>query len=181
MKIQCIALLPTLISTPICFLTFSPKMSGPRQAIICAHIASSSSSIPSPAMRRIPQQIPDAVGRLLKSQHLKIQPTWYAAVMANPPPTLPPNKSRNRSKPRVNDPSTSESGKSQWGERTKRDPRRIKFLEDRIRRQFFLDFPFEAMRPTSLVEMREIHEEHGPQGKQWMFLRQRGAYPTVEK
>lgn len=59
-------------------------------------------------------------------------------------------------------------------------PEDIVYPEDRIRRQFFRDFPFEALRPISLAEDAEINVDKGVQGKEWTKLAQRGAYPTVE-
>ena len=60
-------------------------------------------------------------------------------------------------------------------------PRDIVYQEDQIRRQFFKDFPFEALRPVSLVEGTHVGEESLVEGKQWTSLAQRGAYPTVEE
>lgn len=57
----------------------------------------------------------------------------------------------------------------------------IVYEEDRVRRRFFADFPFEALRPTSLVEGRELGEEDEVKGREWTRLDQRGHYPTVEK
>lgn len=59
----------------------------------------------------------------------------------------------------------------------------VVYEEDRIRRRFFMDFPFEALRPTSLVEGREVRgeEDEGVRGKEWTRLEQRGGYATVEK
>jgi small subunit ribosomal protein S23 len=55
------------------------------------------------------------------------------------------------------------------------------YEQDRIRRQFFRDFPYEALRPTSLVEGREVGGESLVDGKEWNKLSQRGNYPTVEE
>jgi small subunit ribosomal protein S23 len=59
----------------------------------------------------------------------------------------------------------------------------VVYEEDRIRRRFFADFPFEALRPTSLVEGREVRmeDEEGVSGENWKRLDQRGSYATVEK
>jgi small subunit ribosomal protein S23 len=59
-------------------------------------------------------------------------------------------------------------------------PKDIVYQEDRIRRQFFKDFPFEALRPVSLVEGTHINEGT-KEGVEWTSLEQRGAYPTVEE
>jgi hypothetical protein len=42
---------------------------------------------------------------------------------------------------------------------TKPRPQEIVYPEDRVRRQFFKDFPFEALRPTSLVEGQDLRDE----------------------
>lgn len=61
-------------------------------------------------------------------------------------------------------------------------PKDIVYEEDRIRRQFFKDFPFEALRPVSLVEGTFIGSGTGEkEGAEWTSLEQRGAYPTVEE
>jgi small subunit ribosomal protein S23 len=57
----------------------------------------------------------------------------------------------------------------------------IVYLEDRVRQRFFLDHPFEAFRPRTLVEQREIAREHPIQGKDWTRLRQRGRNPNSEE
>lgn len=59
--------------------------------------------------------------------------------------------------------------------------RPIEYTEDRIRRQFFRDHPFEALRPRSLVEQGTIREEHPIQGKEWTKLSQHGRTPTPEE
>lgn len=60
-------------------------------------------------------------------------------------------------------------------------PQNIGYEEDRVRRQFFKDFPFEALRPVSLVEGREIRSEHEIRGASWTALEQRGSFPSVEE
>jgi small subunit ribosomal protein S23 len=57
----------------------------------------------------------------------------------------------------------------------------IQFREDEIRQRFFQDFPFEALRPVTMVEMRGVREDHPIRGDKWTSLAQRGAYPTVEE
>ncbi|KAG8832180.1 mitochondrial ribosomal small subunit component, partial [Serendipita sp. 399] len=57
----------------------------------------------------------------------------------------------------------------------------ILYLEDKVRQRFFLDHPFEAFRPRTLVEHREVEREHQVTGKDWTRLRQRGRNPTSEE
>jgi small subunit ribosomal protein S23 len=46
-----------------------------------------------------------------------------------------------------------------------------------------MDFPFEALRPVSLIEGQTIDEGRPGlvEGEQWTELRQRGEVPTVEE
>ncbi len=60
-------------------------------------------------------------------------------------------------------------------------PQEIVYEEDKLRRQFFGDFPFEALRPTSLVEGREVREVNEVDGPEWTKLEQRGLYISVEE
>jgi small subunit ribosomal protein S23 len=60
-------------------------------------------------------------------------------------------------------------------------PARIRYVVDPVRKQFYRDFPFEAFRPATLVEGREIEVDRGIEGAEWRSLEQRGAYPTPER
>lgn len=60
-------------------------------------------------------------------------------------------------------------------------PLKVAYEEDRVRRQFFKDFPFEALRPVSMVEGGEIDVREKVGGEEWTSLEQRGLYPTVEE
>ena len=126
-------------------------------------------------MRRIPGQIPETVGRLLGAGHIRRAPTWFAPVLANPPPVIAPLRQKH-----VPPPPTGRQAKGSF-----RTPRlriaNIHYEQDEIRKRFFIDFPFEAMRPTSLLEMRHVREDDGVSGEEWVALEQRGAYPTVEE
>lgn len=57
----------------------------------------------------------------------------------------------------------------------------IVYLEDKVRQRFFQDHPFEAFRPRTLVEQREIEAEHPIRGTEWKRLRQRGRNPSSEE
>ncbi|GAA5901671.1 hypothetical protein JCM8208_001572 [Rhodotorula glutinis] len=60
-------------------------------------------------------------------------------------------------------------------------PWRIVFPEDGVRSRFFVDHPFEAHRPTSLVEGETVDEPpSGPRGADWTELRQRTVNPSAE-
>ncbi|KGB74866.2 hypothetical protein CNBG_0704 [Cryptococcus deuterogattii R265] len=145
-------------------------------------------------MRKIPSQVPSAVSRLLQGQVISTPPTWFNPVLSHPPPQLPPYQVKSR--PRASD-SGIKSGDFidtvpiPAGELERRDklrgykqrkgrPLEIAYEEDRVRRQFFKDFPFEALRPVSMVEGREIDVRGKVLGEEWVKLEQRGSYPTVE-
>ncbi|KAK8858550.1 hypothetical protein IAR55_002779 [Kwoniella newhampshirensis] len=145
-------------------------------------------------MRRIPSQVPSAVSRLLQASVLPTPPTWYIPVLSHPPPQLPPHQIVQR--PRANDPSLrpgqfTDVAPVPQSELERRDrirrykqrknrPLKVSYEEDRVRRQFFKDFAFEALRPVSLVEGGEIDQSVRVDGEEWTSLEQRGAYPTVE-
>ncbi|KAL0255638.1 hypothetical protein I308_100443 [Cryptococcus tetragattii IND107] len=145
-------------------------------------------------MRKIPSQVPSAVSRLLQGQVISTPPTWFQPVLSHPPPQLPPYQVKSR--PRASDPGIKSSDfidtvPIRAGELERRDklrgykqrkgrPLEIAYEEDRVRRQFFKDFPFEALRPVSMVEGREIDVRRKVLGEAWVRLEQRGLYPTVE-
>ncbi|TYJ58551.1 hypothetical protein B9479_000760 [Cryptococcus floricola] len=148
-------------------------------------------------MRRIPSQIPSTVSRLLQGQVLQTPPTWYTPALSHPPPQLPPYQVKQRARPPL--PSSSSHSTGQFydtapvpsGELERRDklrgykqrkskPAKVFYEEDNVRRQFFKDFPYEALRPISLVEGQEIDMREKINGLEWERLEQRGEYPTVE-
>lgn len=147
-------------------------------------------------MRKIPSQVPSAVSRLLQGQVISSPPTWFQPVLSHPPPQLPPYQVKSR--PRASERGIKSSDDFfdtvpiRAGELERRDklrgykqrkgrPLEIAYEEDRVRRQFFKDFPFEALRPVSMVEGREIDVREKVLGEGWVRLEQRGLYPTVEE
>lgn len=152
-------------------------------------------------MRRIPSQVPSAVSRLLQGQVISSPPTWYNPALAHPPPQLPPYQVKSRPRVSAKLPGGgSGDGGGQFidtapipaGELERRDrlrgykqrkgrPLKIAYEEDWVRRQFFKDFPFEALRPVSMVEGVEIDVREKVGGEEWTSLEQRGLYPTVEE
>jgi len=124
-------------------------------------------------VRRVASQVHKQASRLLKAGYLKREPAWFQAVLDHPPLPLPARAPPSRSEfdlPR--------SLKKPAGIAEK--PLEISYLEDELRKQFFRDHPFEAFRPTSLVEGREIEDEHPVRGKAWTRLRQRTRNPKPE-
>ncbi|GAA6051904.1 hypothetical protein JCM3770_006567 [Rhodotorula araucariae] len=59
-------------------------------------------------------------------------------------------------------------------------PWSIVFPEDPVRARFFEDHPFEAYRPTSLVEGDQVAAVHEPHGKAWTQLSQRSINPSAD-
>lgn len=120
------------------------------------------------AYRAPPAELTKHVSRLLKGKLLKKPPTWFAAVNA-----VPPGPSIIRSQnPEVN--ITGQSAAEQQFIQANRPtvhtsvrhkqknlktkapkPRSIVYPEDRLRRQFYKDHPFELQRPKLLVETTE--------------------------
>ncbi|KAJ3514399.1 hypothetical protein NLJ89_g2400 [Agrocybe chaxingu] len=125
-------------------------------------------------VRRIASQVHQQVSRLMRGNYIKKEPAWYQAVLDNPPLALPPKAPPSRT-PYDQKPATS----SKLRPHSVR-PLSIYYIEDDIRRQFFRDHPFEAFRPTTLVESDRIEDPHPIAGEAWMRLRQRGRNPTPE-
>jgi len=125
--------------------------------------------------RRVATQVHQQVSRLMLGNYIKKEPAWFQAVLDNPPPTLPPKSPPSRTAYDLK-PSTSRSLRPHT---VKLSP--IYYIEDDIRRQFFKDHPFEAFRPTTLVEADSIEEPHSISGAEWTRLRQRGRNPTSEE
>ncbi|CDZ96725.1 Mitochondrial ribosomal protein S25 [Phaffia rhodozyma] len=81
-------------------------------------------------------------------------PVWHAALLSHPPAPIRPV--------------------------FKSSVKELVFPEDRIRTQFFEDFPFEAMRAKSLAERQVVKDEDRLQGKEWYSLHQRTSNPSAE-
>lgn len=147
-------------------------------------------------VRKIPTQVPQQMSRMLESKLVKQPPTWWGAVISNPPPVLPARQVTPRNRPDAtlkqypdleeahfaqhHGRPSSKNNKQKHLKEIKPKPVQISYAIDKIRRQFFADFPFEALRPTSISEGIDIADENPIQGKNWTKLVQRGRYPTVE-
>ncbi|GAA5899340.1 mitochondrial 37S ribosomal protein mS23 RSM25 [Sporobolomyces salmoneus] len=59
-------------------------------------------------------------------------------------------------------------------------PEEIVFPEDDIRKRFYLDHPFEAYRPVSLVENDRVRNGGSVEGLEWTELRQVSLNPSPE-
>ncbi|KAK0553144.1 mitochondrial ribosomal small subunit component [Tilletia horrida] len=120
--------------------------------------------------RKIAGQVATNVSRLLKGNYLKSEPVWLQSVIAHPP--APPQPRSPIARPADDLPpsyvarqkhfvnlATQPSTKRRTSVKRLRsltptlDPKPIYYLQDRVRRQFFRDHPWEAYRPRILVEM----------------------------
>ncbi|KAM6498475.1 Mitochondrial ribosomal protein S25 domain containing protein [Amanita muscaria] len=127
-------------------------------------------------VRRIASQVHQQVSRLMRADYIKQEPAWYQAVLNHPPLPLPPKAPPSRTEYDLL-PKKPTTGKMRP---LATKPLPIYYIEDDIRRQFFRDHPFEAFRPTTLVEGAAIKDEHPIRGEKWARLRQRGRNPTAE-
>lgn len=128
-------------------------------------------------VRRVASQVHQQVSRLMRAGYIKEEPAWFKAVLNHPPLPLPPRAPATRSS-YDQPPENTSTGKMRP---LPRRPLPIYYIEDDIRRQFFRDHPFEAFRPTTLVEKDSIADEHPIRGKEWTRLRQRGRNPVAEE
>lgn len=127
-------------------------------------------------VRRIASQVHQQISRLMRAGYIKEEPPWFQAVLNHPPLPLPAKAPPPRS-PYDQLPQKTTTGKMRP---PTSNPLPIYYIEDDLRRQFFRDHPFEAFRPTTLVEGAGIRDEHPIRGKEWTRLRQRGRNPTPE-
>ncbi|KAF9566128.1 hypothetical protein CPC08DRAFT_682998 [Agrocybe pediades] len=121
--------------------------------------------------RRFASQVHKQVSRLLRANFIQKEPVWYKAVLDHPPLTLPP---------KAPPPRTAYDKKPAKLRTHSNRPLPIHYLEDDIRRQFFIDHPFEAFRPSTLIETDRIEDPHPISGVNWTRLGQRGRNPTSE-
>ena len=126
--------------------------------------------------RRIASQVHQQVSRLMRGNFIPKKPVWYQAVLDNPPLFLPAKAPP----PRIPYDQKAPLPATKLRPHSTR-PLPIYYIEDDIRRQFFLDHPFETFRPTSLVENERIDEPHPITGPDWVRLRQRGRNPLPEE
>jgi small subunit ribosomal protein S23 len=126
--------------------------------------------------RRIASQVHQQISRLMQNNFIRKEPIWYQAVLDNPPLSLPAKAPP----PRTTYDQKAPVSTARLRPHSTR-PLPIYYLEDDIRRQFFLDHPFETFRPTSLVENERIDAPHPITGKDWVRLRQRGRNPLPEE
>lgn len=140
-------------------------------------------------VRKLAPQVPQAVARLLRA-HTIPEPVWFKPVINNPPTPLPARQLVSRQSKHDLPSSTAHLGTDDHSRTRKlkhaKTPKlRIQPIvyeqRDQIRKRFLEDFPFEALRPVSLVEGREVSKGSKTSGAAWTELKQRGDNPTVEE
>lgn len=138
--------------------------------------------------RRIASKVHQQASRLLQAGLLTNRPAWFQAVIDHPPLPLPPRSPPERhaydlppQKATYSHSQTAHHIPSKHLRTPKPRPLPVHYLEDDLRRQFFKDRPFEAFRPTTLVEGGAVEDEHPVNGEAWTRLRQRGRNPTPEE
>ncbi|KIY51214.1 hypothetical protein FISHEDRAFT_37386 [Fistulina hepatica ATCC 64428] len=134
-------------------------------------------------VRRIASQVQQQVARLQRggwfektsARPARPLPVWYEAALEYPPLPLPAKAPPQR-------PPDDHLSFRQGSTRRplKAHPLEINYIEDRVRRQFFRDHPFETFRPATLVEGPNIEAANPITGTLWTRLRQRGRNPTAE-
>jgi small subunit ribosomal protein S23 len=116
--------------------------------------------------RRIAQTLPSTLSRLLQGNYLKQAPLVLPVLALHPPAPLPPRAAVPRADlPQLAAPSLA--------------PRKIVYLEDRVRRRFFHDHPWETARPRSLTEAEKTKEVMSKPGV--VDLRNWGPNPSAEE
>jgi small subunit ribosomal protein S23 len=130
-------------------------------------------------VRRIASQVHKQVARLMRADYLKQEPVWFKAVLEYPPLPLPPKAPPSRTSYDL--PPEKRSSTTHKPRIPKSRPLPIQYIEDEVRRQFFRDHPFEAFRPTTLVENAGVEDTHIIRGQEWTRLRQRGRNPSPEE
>ncbi|KZT75083.1 hypothetical protein DAEQUDRAFT_761045 [Daedalea quercina L-15889] len=132
--------------------------------------------------KRIAAEVHKQGSRLVRERYIPREPLWLQAVLDHPPLSLPPRDPPSRTSfdlpPHAA--TTTFKALAHASGHPPSQPSRIQYIEDQIRRQFFSDHPFEAFRPTTLLEGLTVEEEHPIRGKDWTRLRQRGRNPTAE-
>ncbi|KAI0314770.1 mitochondrial ribosomal protein S25-domain-containing protein [Amylostereum chailletii] len=127
-------------------------------------------------VRRIASQVHKQASRLLRNGYIKTSPRWHEAALDHPPLPLPARS------PVPRTPYDAPTDQRTLAKSTVEiRPLPIVYLEDKVRKQFFRDHPFETYRPVSLAEEDRIEGEHPVRGVQWTRLRQRGRNPSPEE
>jgi small subunit ribosomal protein S23 len=132
-------------------------------------------------VRRVATQVHRQVTRLLKTNYIRKEPTWYQAVLEHPPIPLPPRAPASRSPDDQDLPTNSQSRIAHLKKPEKVKALPVVYLEDEIRRQFFRDHPFEAFRERTMVEGLTVQDEHPIKGTAWTRLGQRTKNPSPEE
>ncbi|KZO92751.1 hypothetical protein CALVIDRAFT_540633 [Calocera viscosa TUFC12733] len=124
-------------------------------------------------MPRRDAQVHKTISRMMRTSKWQ-PPIWYPVMLAYPP-TLPPPLKLQNEKRRAYDLPPNVRPSQLLDKR----PVNIVYPEDRLRKQFFKDHPFEAFRARSIVESAEVQPQ-GIAGEMWERLAQRGRNPSPE-
>ena len=110
------------------------------------------------------------------TRYIVREPRWFQAVLNNLPLPLPPRAPPSRSDYNLPPPKRSAAltVAPKYGKPLNLKALLVVYLEDELRRQFFIDHPFEATRPKTLVEEGVIKPEHPVSEVMWRRLRRRG-------
>lgn len=126
--------------------------------------------------RKSASLVPHAVSSLLKGGYMKAVPAFYPAVLNNPPLSIPPRTPYTRTsddlpanvvRQRKVQSEREQGDAASHPRRTQRyyksrtpslKPQPIEYLEDRVRKQFFKDHPWEGFQPRHLVEKEVLDE-----------------------
>ncbi|CAO1617575.1 unnamed protein product [Sympodiomycopsis kandeliae] len=126
--------------------------------------------------RKSATQITQAVSRMLEAGYLKSVPTFYPVLLNNPPTPLPPRSpyprtledvpqsiakqslaSEQRAQGLLQDEGAS-SRKKMRSRIPSLNPKPIVYLEDTIRKQFYMDHPWEGFKPRQIVEQEKVEK-----------------------
>ncbi|PWN21371.1 hypothetical protein BCV69DRAFT_298389 [Microstroma glucosiphilum] len=124
--------------------------------------------------RRIAAQVPQTISRLMQGGYIKTPPVSYQALLAHPPTTLPPRAPYPRPTEDLPESLVKAARNAEGDPSRRRDPMNSKkkmrtrtpslapqpivYLHDRVRRQFYLDHPWEGLRPRILAEKEKVEE-----------------------
>lgn len=128
--------------------------------------------------RRIPQQVPQSISRMLQGGFYKTPPVSHIPLLFNPPtplPSLSPVPRTAEDLPvglvrKLQADKTAGSRERDRGNSIKRmrsrapslRPKPIVYLHDIVRKQFYIDHPWEGLRPRSVVEKEKLDEHPQP-------------------
>lgn len=124
--------------------------------------------------RKSATQVSQAVSRMLEAGYLKSVPAFYPVLLNHPPTPVPPRSPRVRTFDDMPESIVRRERESQKiidgtaGQRSGQtmkqlksripslNPKPIVYLEDKVRKQFFMDHPWEGLKPRQIVEKEKL-------------------------